>query len=480
MLVFLLSSLHLLQSRVSCDCCCRFCVCIIVLLHIVTSILPSSLLIAFVDRLSLVVVSVVCRSRLCPLKKQQYTRRESCERESNNIHCSTHRGKDEEYHITCAAIRSMHRRSRSVRQTHSGAVCDCSSSDSRQRHVLRHIFGVLIRLFTVREYETNVLDAVLALCVHAPLLLCSYAFLPCRVVARCFRRLAAAAPSSSFPSSLRFSSPSASVHASEELLEETPVAVVSAPVAKAPAPKPVLKLVKPAIDPAAALSPATPSGAPVQPVLVPYNIPSENRPVTSVPDGYKSATIDPSFGRANKAPIANAATITFGATPKNFKKPAISNNIFGSTATVYKKAVDKNGCPCKKAVPNKYRYDTEFKPEPVKYSTKCCCKDKKKAAAKNAFAARLPVVAELKLTGAAAAPPAAPCPKPTAPKKVNISPEYYPVPNKNTRVNKVGCAKNAKPAAPATIVPEFKRARLSLAERKKLESVVLHPAGKLA
>jgi len=295
-----------------------------------------------------------------------------------------------------------------------------------------------------------------------------------------------------------------------ELATLSEQAPVPAPLAPAVDPAPVINgtLVKPAIDDKAALAPATEiSFRPVEPVLVPYNVPAENVPLyKDVPETLKAVTIDDRFGlRKRRDP--NEARVTFGPTPPaNMTKAAVSKNIFGSTAVVYRRAIDRHGCPCKKAVVDNYRYDTEFKltrrERRLKYSPKCCCKEKRFNGTQREWEQRLPVVAQLKkdwnATRAAriaawkakVANGTAPCFRPfnlTAPQQ-NITVTHYKraklsdaerQARRLARLAKLGCL-NATNPANATVVPQFKRApRLSRDQRKKLREVVLHPAGQL-
>jgi hypothetical protein len=159
-----------------------------------------------------------------------------------------------------------------------------------------------------------------------------------------------------------------------------------------------------------------------------------------------------------------------GPVPKKLKKAAISKNIYGG-AVHWKKGRDRNGCPCKRQVAEKYRYDAQYKPEKVKFSTKCCCKKKKNKKPKLP-----PVVAELypkkpkkhrkggkngkkgnKGKKGKKGKKHHPCAKPKA-KKPKIAPEYYPAKPKKHKKKKAPCHKKA-PKKNATVTPEFYPAR---------------------
>jgi hypothetical protein len=296
----------------------------------------------------------------------------------------------------------------------------------------------------------------------------------------------------------------------DSLLEQTPTVVPQVRADPAPELNASRGIVKPAIDAAVALSPATEiSFRPVKPVLVPYVVPAENAPLTAIPDGYKNVTIDKRLGRnGKKKRDPNLAKVTFGPTPPvNFTKAAVSKHIYGSSAIVYRRAIDSHGCPCKKPINQNYRYDTEFKltraERRAKYnSTGCRCRGNRWNRTRE-WETRLPVVAELKkdwnATRAAriaawqakVANGTAPCFKgfnATVPKLNVTVNEYYPVrksPEERAklrlaRLAKLGCVNATALNVSNTTVPQFKRARwVSRDERKKLLEPVLHPVGQL-
>jgi len=274
----------------------------------------------------------------------------------------------------------------------------------------------------------------------------------------------------------------------------------AAPLAPPPPSAPTEpKFTKPVIDPRAALDPA-PAVVPharhrrhhlhpghpdeIKPVMVPYSVPAKNSPITGVaPDNLVNATIDRRYGHAEHRHHWNEAVVTFGPdAPANYTKAKISKNIHGSTEVHYHKAIDHRGCPCRKPVHKKYRYDTEFKPKKVKYSPKCCCKHKKHKKHRE----RLPVVAEIKVNYTRIAEREArrrakACKRKHHKRKHGHATvrEYYP--EKRKRRHKHGCnSTHHRLHKRRHVTPEFKRGRrLTREERKKLREVVLVPAGQL-
>jgi len=243
-------------------------------------------------------------------------------------------------------------------------------------------------------------------------------------------------------------------------------------------------LVKPVIDATAALNPATPqSFRPVEPKLVPLHVKPENTPTTGAANS--SLLVPRIYDPHRHGPHRDPTLPTFGKPPQNFTKAAISKNPFGSTVT-YRRAHDRNGCPCKRQVPEKFRYDVQYrKHHPRKYSPKCCCKKKK---SKDGLP---PIVAELKPKKhkKKALPP---CPKPKAAPKKKISPEYYPAHNKKLLKAQAAAAAALKACLNGTVVkkkkgtiePAFYPAQpLKRHRRKKghkeANHVVIQPAGTL-
>jgi hypothetical protein len=135
-----------------------------------------------------------------------------------------------------------------------------------------------------------------------------------------------------------------------------------------------------------------------------------------------------------------------GTPPAALKKSAVSTNIFGGAIEYVRGRHPQTGCACRKQKPEKFRYDTEFKPEKVKQPRRCGCKKKEKKPLIP------PVIPEMKPV-----PPKVkkgklvPCAKP-AKKKETIAPEYKP--KKLKAPAPTNCTKPVPPK-PATIAPEF-------------------------
>jgi len=162
----------------------------------------------------------------------------------------------------------------------------------------------------------------------------------------------------------------------------------------------------------------------------------------------------------------------FGAPPANLKKANVSENIYGGVIE-FTKGRDHHGCKCRKQLPEKFRYDAQFKPDaPVLKFTKCGCPIK---AAKPEDKLP-PVIASLypkrhhhhhnstNSTG--------PCPKPKAPVVQKIAPAYYPKragPRALAKAAALAAAPCPKPvaAAPATITPSFYPTRSERRSRRK-------------
>ena len=161
---------------------------------------------------------------------------------------------------------------------------------------------------------------------------------------------------------------------------------------------------------------------------------------------------------AADAPDANAPII--GAAPANLKKPAaVTENIFGGAVEFAAANDTKTGCPCQKALPEKFRYDAELRdPEAAPAAPACPCATP--APAPKPEDALPPVIAKLRKEKPAVAAPA-PCAKPVvaAPAVEKVAPSYYP---KRAKLAAVAAAAAAAPAPtpvvaakPATVTPQF-------------------------
>lgn len=139
-----------------------------------------------------------------------------------------------------------------------------------------------------------------------------------------------------------------------------------------------------------------------------------------------------------------------GEVPSTLKKSAISENIFGG-AVEFEKSRTPQGCPCRKQLPEKYRYDAQFKRGTPVVATPCGCNATAVAKPEDALP---PVIAKLYPIRANTTNTTAPCPAPPAPIVQKIAPAYYP---KRVKVAApVPCAKNATaPVVPATVTPSF-------------------------
>lgn len=153
-----------------------------------------------------------------------------------------------------------------------------------------------------------------------------------------------------------------------------------------------------------------------------------------------------------------------GAPPKNLKKSVVTEHIFGG-AVEFKASRTRGGCPCRKQLPEKFRYDTEFKPERVKQPRCPCARRKRKHSKKGKLP---PVIAALYPDRNATlfrANATAPCLKAnvTAPVVEKIAPQYYPkrpsrrALKKALAAKKAACAKNAEALKKKreTITPAF-------------------------
>ena len=160
---------------------------------------------------------------------------------------------------------------------------------------------------------------------------------------------------------------------------------------------------------------------------------------------------------AADAPDANAPII--GAAPANLKKPAaVTENIFGGAVEFAAVNDTKTGCPCQKALPEKFRYDAELRdPEAAPAAPACPCAAP--APAPKPEDALPPVIAKLRKEKPAVAAPA-PCAKPVvaAPAVEKVAPSYYPKRAKLAAVAAAAAAPCPAPAVaakPATVVPQF-------------------------
>jgi hypothetical protein len=164
------------------------------------------------------------------------------------------------------------------------------------------------------------------------------------------------------------------------------------------------------------------------------------------------------------APDADAPLT--GAVPANLKKSAISEHIYGG-AVEFEKSRTPPGCRCRKQLPEKYRYDTQFKSE-QQAPAPCAC-----GAPVNATKPQdslPPVVARLyPLRVNTTANATAPCPAPAAPVVAKIAPAYYPKRKGARALAKAGAAAAAPcaPAAPTTITPSFYPTRQERRAKRK-------------
>jgi len=177
---------------------------------------------------------------------------------------------------------------------------------------------------------------------------------------------------------------------------------------------------------------------------------------------------------ASGTPDADAPIV--GKVPENLKKSAISENIF-SGVVEFEKSRTPQGCRCRRQLPEKYRYDTQYRRErAVNGTSPCGCP----TPVKKPEDALPPVVAKLypirvNTTLNATAPCAAP-----APVVQKIAPSYYPKRKGPKALAKAAalaaapCLKNAtEPAKPVTITPSFyptaaeRRARRKLRRERK-------------
>lgn len=149
-----------------------------------------------------------------------------------------------------------------------------------------------------------------------------------------------------------------------------------------------------------------------------------------------------------------------GKPPANLKKAAVSEAINGG-AVQYEVSKTAAGCPCRKQVPEKYRYDVKFKKAQAPPAP-CPCADKKATPAKPEDKLP-PIVAEIK-PEPKKAEPAKPCAADkAAPKPVEkVAPQYYPSDEAREKQRQEWLKKQAPcnttaPAQPKkeTVNPEF-------------------------
>lgn len=167
------------------------------------------------------------------------------------------------------------------------------------------------------------------------------------------------------------------------------------------------------------------------------------------------------FAPAPPAGTPEADAPLFGAPPATLKKANVTENIYGGVVE-FAKGRDGKGCRCRKQLPEKYRYDAQFKKErKALKTTPCGCPV---AAPPKPEDKLPPVIARLYPVRNATLNATAPCPKPAAPVVQKIAPSYYPkgrgpraLARKAAKALKKGAAPCPKPApvAPAHVTPQF-------------------------
>jgi len=176
---------------------------------------------------------------------------------------------------------------------------------------------------------------------------------------------------------------------------------------------------------------------------------------------------------ASGTPDADAPIV--GKVPENLKKSAISENIFGGVVE-FEKSRTPQGCRCRRQLPEKFRYDTQFKRDRVNATSPCGCP----TPVKKPEDSLPPVVAKLyPIRVNTTLNATAPC-APPAPVVAKIAPSYYPKRKGPKALAKAAalaaapCLKNAtEPAKPTTITPSFyptreeRRARRALRRARK-------------
>jgi hypothetical protein len=192
------------------------------------------------------------------------------------------------------------------------------------------------------------------------------------------------------------------------------------------------------------------------------------------------------------APVAPASTVDgdvplTGTPPANLKKANISENIYGGVVE-FARGRNYNGCPCRLNVPEKFRYDAQFR-KPFNLTqwrlrnngTRCGCPPK----IKKPEDALPPVVAVLRKRHRQRNTTLVPCRRNvTAPVPVKIAPEYYNrrlsrkerAAKKAAWLAKQGCAKNA--TLPTTVQPKFYPSRQERRARRKARRAAKAAAAK--
>jgi len=155
------------------------------------------------------------------------------------------------------------------------------------------------------------------------------------------------------------------------------------------------------------------------------------------------------FTPSTTASSPGADEPVFGDLPANFKKSAVSENIYGG-AVEYERSRAPNGCPCRRQVPEKYRYDAQFRKE-RKAVTPCGCapvepKPEDKLPPVIAQLRREPKVINVTLPCNTTQP---------APVVQKITPAYYPRRRKQALLTPQPCPKAPEPPKPERVTPEF-------------------------
>lgn len=203
-------------------------------------------------------------------------------------------------------------------------------------------------------------------------------------------------------------------------------------------------------------------------------------------DDYTPAIMTPAPSSLKKPIIfapapptgSDADTPLFGAPPATLKKANISENIYGGVIE-FAKGRDANGCRCRKQLPEKYRYDAQFKRE-RKAVTPCGCPVPPAPKPED----KLPVIARLKPVPKNTT--AAPCPAPAAPVVQKIAPGYYPrgrgpraLARAAAKANATAPCPKPAPPAPTTITPAFYPTRAERRARAKARAARKAAAKKL-
>jgi hypothetical protein len=197
--------------------------------------------------------------------------------------------------------------------------------------------------------------------------------------------------------------------------------------------------------------------------------------MTPAPSTLKKPII---FAPAPPAGTTDADAPLFGAPPTNLKKANISENIYGGVVE-FAKGRDGRGCRCRKQLPEKYRYDAQFKKDVVP-TTPCGCP----IVAPKPEDKLPPVIARLYPVPKNTTNTTAPCPKPE-PVVVKIAPKYYPKrqgPRALARAAAAAAlaANCTKPApAPVHITPKFYPTRSERRARRRARRAKKAAAKKL-